>query len=297
MDHKEFLKSLSSDDRAYLTKKSDLAGVLQLSIHWGLIFLCTALIGFGAPGWQVLMLLQGILLVFLFTLLHETSHQTPFETSELNTVVGSICGVLIVLPSKWFTYFHLAHHRYTHDPKKDPELATPRPETLKQYIWYISGLPMWYYHIKTLCLNASGLCTDEYVPVVKRSLVTQEARFMIAIYGVLALASIWMSSTLLLWIWVVPLLLGQPFLRIYLMAEHGRCPHVSNMFENTRTIFTSWIVRRLAWNMPYHAEHHALPTVPFYRLPALHKLTARHLRETEKGYTRFHSKYVSELRR
>jgi fatty acid desaturase len=24
------------------------------------------------------------------------------------------------------------------------------------------------------------------------------------------------------------------------------------------------------WNMPYHAEHHLYPSIPFYRLPAAH---------------------------
>lgn len=30
--------------------------------------------------------------------------------------------------------------------------------------------------------------------------------------------------------------------------------------------------RKLAWNMPYHAEHHAWPSVPFHFLPFVHKL-------------------------
>ena len=93
-------------------------------------------------------------------------------------------------------------------------------------------------------------------------------------------------------LWLLPIVLGQPFLRLYLLAEHGRCAHVSNMFENTRTTFTHRIVRWLAWNMPYHAEHHANPAVPFYRLPELHDLALPHLRETENGYRRFHQAYV-----
>ena len=62
-------------------------------------------------------------------------------------------------------------------------------------------------------------------------------------------------------------LLGQPFLRAYLLAEHARCPHVANMLENTRTTFTTALVRLIAWNMPFHAEHHAYPAVPFHKLP------------------------------
>ena len=39
--------------------------------------------------------------------------------------------------------------------------------------------------------------------------------------------------------------------------------------------------------MPYHAEHHAFPAVPFHRLPDLHGLTSGELRVTESGYVRF----------
>ena len=80
-----------------------------------------------------------------------------------------------------------------------------------------------------------------------------------------------------------------------LMAEHGRCPHVTNMFENTRTTFTNRLVRFLAWNMPFHIEHHTMPTVPFHKLPALNELTREHLKATSNGYSEFHKEYVETL--
>lgn len=49
------------------------------------------------------------------------------------------------------------------------------------------------------------------------------------------------------------------------------------MFLNTRTTLTTRVVRFLAWNMPYHAEHHAMPSVPFHKLPVLHDMTAARL--------------------
>ena len=106
-----------------------------------------------------------------------------------------------------------------------------------------------------------------------------------------------LSTWVLVWLWLLPLALGQPFLRLFLLAEHGRCPAVADMFANSRTTFTGWLIRKLAWNMPYHAEHHAYPTVPFHRLPDLHRLTKPHLRETERGYLRFHRRYWAWLAR
>jgi fatty acid desaturase len=68
------------------------------------------------------------------------------------------------------------------------------------------------------------------------------------------------------------------------------------MFANTRTTFTTGLVRFLAWNMPYHAEHHAWPSVPFHKLPDLHRIARPHLKETEQGYARFARRYATSLR-
>jgi fatty acid desaturase len=64
-----------------------------------------------------------------------------------------------------------------------------------------------------------------------------------------------------------PLLVGQGFLRPYLLAEHTACAFTRDCLENTRTTLTLWLVRLFAWNMPYHAEHHAYPAVPFHARP------------------------------
>jgi hypothetical protein len=38
------------------------------------------------------------------------------------------------------------------------------------------------------------------------------------------------------------------------------CKESTNVLENTRTMETNWLIRQMAWQMPYHLEHHgALP--------------------------------------
>ena len=127
---------------------------------------------------------------------------------------------------------------------------------------------------KTIASNALGIADEPYVPAKGKPKVRLEARLTLAAYLLLAVASVALSSTALLWAWIVPILIGQPFLRAYLLAEHARCPHVANMLENTRTTFTTALVRAIAWNMPYHAEHHAYPAVPFHQLPRFHASSA-----------------------
>ena len=296
MTHDAFLRSLPADLRADLTRKADGPGLRHLALHGGLILGIGALIAAGVPGWGLLLLPQGVLIVFLFTLLHETVHRTAFATRALNDGVAMASGFLILIPPEWFRLFHFAHHRHTQDPDHDPELEGGKPETPLAYALHVSGLPLWRGVLKVLVTNALGRNADAYVPPSARAKVTREARLMLAGYAALLAGSVAAGSALLLWVWIVPMLLGQPVLRLYLLAEHGRCAFVADMFRNSRTTFTNRIVRFLAWNMPFHAEHHAFPAVPFHRLPDLHALTAPHLSVTERGYARFHATYTASLR-
>jgi fatty acid desaturase len=296
MDDRAVIASLSQEQRERLTRMSDLPGLPLLALHWSAIGFFGWLIAEGVPGWPLLMIPQGILIVFLFTLLHECIHQTAFRTQWLNDGVARVCSLMLALPADWFRYFHFAHHRFTQDPEKDPELASPKPETLRQYAIHVSGIPLWRSHLKTLVTNATGRCSDAFVPPRRKSKVRVEARTMVLAYGIVFGISAYLESAALLFAWVLPAMLGQPFLRLYLLAEHGRCPYAANMLENSRTTLTNWLVRKLAWNMPYHAEHHAYPVVPFHHLPELHALIEDHLKLVEPGYLRFHSKYLAGIR-
>ncbi len=244
-----------------------------------------------------MMLPLGILLIFLFTLLHECIHETPFRSRWINRTVGIVIGFLIFLPPAWFCCFHMAHHRHTQDQDRDndPELDAKKPESWMQYGIYLSGIPTWYSQLLKIVRLAMGGPMDGFVPGRAQKGVGQQARLFVVGYAILIALSIFQNSTVIIWAWLVPLIFGQPFLRAYLLAEHGRCPYVSNMLDNTRTTFTSGIVRYLAWNMPYHTEHHSYPVVPFHKLPVLHNIMKKNLRNTEDGFVRFHTDYVSRF--
>ena len=289
MDHRALRRSIPPEAMRALTERRDAPGLARLALHLGAILAMGAGIADGVPGWPALLVAQGVMIVFLFTLLHETAHATAFRTPALNRWAGRLAGVAVAVPPVWFRHFHLAHHRHTHDPARDPELASPRAPGRLGWLWHVSGLPQWRASAGVLVGNAFGGPVGDYVPPSAVGRVRREARTMLALYAALTGVSPAAGSALLVWTWVVPALLGQPMLRLYLMAEHGRCPHVANMLENTRTTFTNRAVRWIAWNMPYHAEHHALPTVPFHRLPDLHALTRPHLRSTSEGYVAFHA--------
>ncbi|MEM9279835.1 MAG: fatty acid desaturase [Pseudomonadota bacterium] len=296
INHVELIANLSEADRKFLIEKSDRHGLFRLACHFLAVLLTGSWIAFGLPGWQLVMLVHGILLIFVFPILHETVHGSAFATYSLNVWASRICGFLILLPAQWFRYFHFAHHRHTNHPEKDPELASPRPARFWGYVWHVTGIPVWYSQARALLINALGNGNDNFVPPKGVEKVRREARITLGLYVLLIAGSVMLNSAVLLYIWIIPVMLGQPFLRLALLAEHLYCPLVSNMLHNSRTTFTSKLVRWLTWNMSFHAEHHAYPAVPFYRLPEFHRFTKDHVLVKESGgYSGFHKDTVLKM--
>jgi fatty acid desaturase len=296
MNHTQFIASLDPTEKAALHLRSDSKGLIHLAGHIGALLVMALYIWAQAPLWPLLLLPYGIAMVFLFTLSHECTHATPFAHPRISDLVGHAVSPVIVLPFTWFRYFHLAHHKYTNDPDRDPEIAGhPRPTTWADYLNYLTGRGYWSTGASVIWNHALGRVTAPYLPAREHPAMIREARILLALY-VLAALSLFFSP-MALWLWIIPALIGQPFLRLYLLAEHGLCPPVADMLENTRTTLTNRIVRFLAWNMPYHAEHHVLPMVPFHALPALHRRIAAHLKSVSNGYTEFTQAYARDLTR
>jgi fatty acid desaturase len=284
------LADLPDHTRAALVARTAMPGMLHLAGHLGAILATGTVIVLQPPLWWLVLPVHGVLIVFLFTLQHECTHRTPFANDRFCDVAGHLIGALILNPFLWFRYFHFAHHRHT-NRAGDPELDGPPLETRLQWLWHVSGLPYWHAQMALLVRLARGREAPEWLPSARRGRSEREARSLLPIYALALLTLLW--SPLVLWLWVVPCLLGQPALRLYLLAEHGDCPKVADMLENTRTTFTSRAIRALAWNMPYHAEHHLAPQVPFHRLPELHALIRDRLRVTAPGYVAFTREYLA----
>lgn len=131
-----------------------------------------------------------------------------------------------------------------------------------------------------------------YLQAGQQRAVTREARCFVLVYASVALIS-WVSgSVVALLYWLLPRVAAEPWMRLVRLAEHGACPRVADMLRNTHTARTLAPLRWLAWNMPFHAEHHALPAVPFHALPKLHPFLAPHLAELEPGYLAAHRRIL-----
>lgn len=290
MPQSESAPPLDRDTLHCLMKRSDAAGLTRIFQHTMAIAATATLLSI-FDSWimqGVLTIMLGVLLAFLFAPLHETIHKTAFNAPLLNEIVGWVCGLVLVLPPKYFQAFHMAHHRHTQITGKDPELDFEKPKTMWQYIRHLSGVDYWTGQIKTLILFAIGNHHTHFSSDTKRPGIIREARIFSATYLLLLSISLIFDSTTLFRYWILPILVGQPVLRAFLLAEHSLCPQVTDMLQNTRTTLTNRLMRRVCWNMSFHAEHHAYPAIPFHHLPAAHTILAPHINIVSDGYISVH---------
>jgi len=284
--------------RALVTRRNRPA-VARLAAHLAVLAVSGAAVVASSGTLSIVLsvVFHGAILVFLFAPLHEMIHDTAFRTKRLNRVVATVLGTLLLLPAGYFRHFHAAHHRLTNVPG-DPELSEGRPTRIADYLIHISGWPLWRDRVSTLVRHASGRVGESFVPIHRRPAIIREARGTLLFYAALGLVSWGVGlADAVLWLWIAPMVIGQPLLRVFLLAEHSGRPQVPDMLRNSRTTRSTAVVRALAWNMPYHSEHHAFPWVPFHALPIVHAQIKAHLIDVAPGYVGTLRKLLSDVKR
>lgn len=290
---------LTREELKTFMRRSDAAGARHLALWLLLLAVTTSLVLLAWNSWLIwpAMFLQGIVIVHHFSLQHECVHYTVFRTRKLNDIVGQICGLVIILPHRFFRYEHCDHHTHTQIEGEDPE-RIPMPRTLGEYLWYLSAIPYWRNKFAELIRHARGQLSAaerRFIPREEHAAVRRDARMMLSVYGALfagmALTGWWAP----VWLWLIPLFMGEPVMRFIRMTEHVGRPEVAQMHENTRTNLVPAPLRFLCWNMNYHAEHHYVASVPFHALPALHEKLKNHIHVEPGGYLGAHRDILRQL--
>ncbi|HKO48731.1 MAG TPA: fatty acid desaturase [Polyangiaceae bacterium] len=296
---------VAADELRRLQQRSDARGLLRLAGHLAVI---------GGAGWVYTLSLRsgaslalqalaavvlGFPLVTLFAAMHESVHRTAFESRWLNDSVGFFAGVLSFYNSSFYRPYHGWHHRFTQLPGQDPELSDRKPTSIASYLVELSGLPWWLGKLRTHLRLAAGK-TGSYGFLNEKTgpQVVRSVRLQLFVYGTAIAVSVWLGYPYFLVYWLVPVAAAQPLLRAILLAEHMGCSESRDMLSNTRTTYTVWPVRFLMWEMPYHADHHRYPALPFFALASAHRSLAPYLAQIARtGYSGLHWDFVKALRK
>ena len=291
--------AISRRELKRLMKRSNTPGL----VHFAAFLLVAACTGFlvwlSMGSWWLIpaMLLHGIVLVHHFSLQHECVHYTAFRSRWINELIGNYCGLVIMLPNKFFRYEHCDHHTYTQLMGRDPELIE-LPVALSKYFAFISSVPYWRAKFGELGRHVIGRLNEVergFIPKEEHRAVFNEARAMALIYAAVLAASMATGWWGAVWYWWLPVFMGEPVMRAIRMTEHVGRPNIRDMKENTRTNLVSAPMRFLCWNMNYHAEHHYASSVPFHALPKLHKKLDGYIYVEKRGYLGAHIDIISQV--
>jgi fatty acid desaturase len=271
-----------------LSERSNGAGLAFLAGHGAALLATGSLVrlGLGSPWVWPALLLHGVVIVHLFAPFHETTHGTAFRTRWLNAAVSWVSGLALLLPPLHFKFEHAAHHSATQMAGRDPEMIA-MAETLPGYLYYATAIPYFLGAFSSLLRHPFGLFTEEereFLPATSLRRVQREAQAMWLVYALLAAASLALHSWVVVVYWLLPRFLGEPVMRLIRMSEHVGRPAVPDLLQNTRSVLTLAPLRWLNWNMGLHAAHHAIPLVPFFALPRLHRILEPHLVDVRRSY-------------
>ena len=202
-----------------------------------------------------------------YTPLHEAAHNN-ISANGRGRWVGELCGYiaaqLVILPHSIHRHEHMAHHRYTNVPGKDPDyLAT-----------HMSGGPLALvvgtgrFFVNALTWALREECTS----TTRGDRIGFAVELLIA-YGwrIALMTQMPLLDGVLLFVggYVVAL-----FFLVYWFAYRPHHPYEeSARYRNTSSLIAPRWMKPVRWfwlGQDLHSIHHLFPRVPFYRYRELH---------------------------
>lgn len=291
---------LTRDEIRTLNERSDVMGFVAVAFSWAVI-VATAFVLVWASRQHWSIALPTFVLGFavlagrhlgLAILHHEAAHKTLFKTPRLNDVIGDwLCARPIWNDVGKYRGHHFEHHRKTNQPE-DTDLSlvegfpTTRASLRRKLVRDLLGFTGLKYLVGRALMDAElvkwTVANDvAWLPRAGRRWWSYPVTFMknasgMMITNALLWSACWASGhTWLYAIWVLSYVTPFPlFLRIRSLAEHACTEASTDMFLNTRTTRAGFLERATVApiRVNFHIEHHVMPSVPYFRLPALHRM-------------------------
>ncbi|NBD22049.1 fatty acid desaturase [Aquabacterium fontiphilum] len=295
------------EQMAWLTQRSDWRGAWAIASTWGVIALAFTALALW-PGVLTFVLASAVIAgrqLCLAILQHEGSHGTLFKNRWANDVLTDwLCARPIWQNLPKYKVHHLGHHTRT-GTDADPDISlhdgypVTRRSLARKMLRDVSGLTGLKIAYGLVMMDAGVFKWTvanhiERLPQQGRtwrdvvaSLVVNMGPMVLTnlvLFGILAAT----GHAWLYWAWVLAFFTFLPlFVRIRSVAEHGCLARTPDMFLNTRTTRAGWLARMTVApvNVNYHLEHHVMASVPYYRLPQMHRwLREKHAAPVAPGY-------------
>jgi len=268
---------LTRDELRKLSAINPIRSWLHIGAEWAAII---GTIWFSQRFWNPLLYLIAVAIIgarqhALLILMHDGVHYRLFQNRRLNDWV---CEVLLAWPNlisaRAYRRNHFAHHRYL-NTQQDPDWARRQGDAAWVFPKHWSELA------RMMLRDLSGLGAIAFLRLA-RMLLTRDTGvnqgLNLARYGFYLVAAVvlgWAGlAKIAILYWFVPLFTWLIMIfRVRSIAEHSAIQAGSTAYAQTRTTYVSLLERLFVApkNVNYHIEHHFYPSVPFYRLPDLHR--------------------------
>lgn len=242
------------------------------------------------PAVIVLGLLANNGIHLLGWLAHEGIHLSLAQNKHTSAALGGFAGSVLLFPAVGLGISHWPHHRFTNDAR-DPDTALQsKQQTFLRRFFVARVMANRKYTGDSIAVMLKKPRPASYkLPFAERRLR------LLAAFG-LVCSALWLAFyitvgvhdfeyALYAFIWPYILLIPVTGLRIYI--EHAGTG--TGDFIDARS-YTAPLYTILLFGNNYHLEHHLYPSVPCYKLPAVHRKLA-----AEGYYERFNSPIVSTV--
>ena len=204
---------------------------------------------------------------------HELFHGRVFSSKKLNRLLFVFSSAITYNNRAFFEASHSRHHQCTFHASDEEALINQSWGRLDLMQYCLVDFQSMFRKLGYTFKNAVGLVPEENKKI-KRLIIRSAIEILIInclVYGV-----IWFLS-------------GEIFVSVYFFIAQFSCHLPARMlaqaqhlglknnieegpFGHSRTIILPRILSFLYSNMNYHCEHHLLPSVSYYNLPAFNKL-------------------------
>ena len=205
---------------------------------------------------------------------HEFGHGTPFKTLWLNEVFYIIASYMSLKNPTLWRWSHARHHTDTIIVGRDPEIAFPRPPSIRDWILNFLYIPTVFKEVwKSTKLSFGILSPDQkdYLPESEWRKAFWSGRLHVGLLIITVIVALVLESWLPLFLSGLPTFYGSWLHHLMATTQHaGLAEDIPDHRMNSRTVYLNPLFQFIYCNMNYHVEHHMYPMVPYYNLPALH---------------------------
>jgi fatty acid desaturase len=235
----------------------------------------------GVARWLAGQVLLGVAFVHWFVVLHECGHDTLFRSRRLNTLVGTLAGILALIPFRCWRRVHGRHHKWTGWQDLDPttEALVPRSIPRAQRALVNACWRFWVplfsilYRVENFW-NLPRLFRMFPRASDRRAMIRDAALVLVVIAALI----VWVGPSVIARSVLLALLISFSIEDLLLLSQHTHIPqHVSHgtavspfpamaQAEFTRSLRLPRPVSRVLLHFDAHELHHMYPFVPGYHL-------------------------------